>query len=615
MIRRLGLAALAALALLLAGCASLMAPPAQDAAPDAAPAAPVVRVEVQAPRVLKALLEDHLDIARVTTLARGDDLDTTEWARLIAAAPAQARELVQTEGHFDASAVVTREPAASGGTDVVRIVLTPGPRATIGRVDVEVGGELERVAAGGDAAAQATLAGIVQGWSLPVGAPFRNALWSEAKADLLTRLRSAGYAAAGWSGTTADVDTAQRSVRLFVVADSGPLFRSGELAIEGLRAHDADTVRHLAGFGPGTPLTETLLLDFQDRLRQSGLFAGVAVSFEPDLTHARATPVRVRLTEAPRQVWTVGVGVSSNTGPRATVDHLDRRPFGLAAIARNKIEWGRQRQAWDGEISTHPLARHYRNLLGGAIERIESDDDIVLAQRLRIGRAQEKPRTDRLLFVEVENASRRSLSVTSTAPGSDETALSVNFHGVVRRLDSILLPTEGYSLSLQGGLGRASDSTGASGAFTRLYARLTGYRRIGANWFGQARIELGQVVRANDVGVPDSKQFRAGGDDSVRGYGFRSLGPLVDGAVDSGDALFTASVELARPISPALPGVWGAVFVDAGRAADRFSDLKPAVGLGVGVRYRSPIGPLRLDLAWGQEVRKLRLHFSVGVSF
>jgi translocation and assembly module TamA len=82
-----------------------------------------------------------------------------------------------------------------------------------------------------------------------------------------------------------------------------------------------------------------------------------------------------------------------------------------------------------------------------------------------------------------------------------------------------------------------------------------------------------------------------------------------------GNVLFTGSVEVARPVSPSLPSVWGAVFLDAGRAANSFAGLKPAYGAGFGVRWRSPVGPLKLDLAWGNETHKARLHLSVGIAF
>ena len=116
--------------------------------------------------------------------------------------------------------------------------------------------------------------------------------------------------------------------------------------------------------------------------------------------------------------------------------------------------------------------------------------------------------------------------------------------------------------------------------------------------------------------VPDSQRFRAGGDDSVRGYPYRTLAPLkIDGSVTGGKLLFTSSIEVARPVSRSLPSVWWAAFIDAGRAADSVADLNPALGYGVGVRWRSPVGPLKLDLAWGQELQRARLHVSVGIAY
>jgi translocation and assembly module TamA len=85
--------------------------------------------------------------------------------------------------------------------------------------------------------------------------------------------------------------------------------------------------------------------------------------------------------------------------------------------------------------------------------------------------------------------------------------------------------------------------------------------------------------------------------------------------VGSGTALFTGSVELARPFLDSMPSLWGAVFLDAGNAADTFNRIRPVYGSGIGVRWRSPVGPLRLDWAYGSETRKSRIHFSVGIAF
>ncbi len=576
---------------------------------EAASPAPVVQVE--APPVLRALLERHLDLVRMPGLAQGDAVTDAEWSRLADAAPAQVRELLQTEGYFDPQVQVLRDADPAGGPlPRTRIVVEPGARALVGRLQFEFEGELERTRVAGDASARALADDLRRGFALPTGAAFRNALWSEAKARALARLRAAGYAAANWSGTSAEVDTATQRVRLYLAADSGPLFRSGELRIEGLQRQDAQTVRNLAAFAPGTPVTEAMLLDFQERLQGSGLFDSATVSLQTDPSTAGAAPIVVSVLEAPLQVYTVGVGISANTGPRVSVEHVYRRVFGAAATARNKLEWGRDRQAWDGELSSHTRAGLQRNLLGGAVERLQTSSDVVLAQRLRLGRARDDPRREQLRFIEAER------SVRSTATTRAESlALSLNQHVVRRMLDSVILPTEGYTLSLQGGLGSSHSTDASGGAFARMYGRLTAYRPLPAGWFGQARVELGQIVGPGRASVPEAQSFRAGGDDSVRGYAFRSLGPLDNGAVSGGRVLFTASGEVARPLSANLPALWGALFVDTGNAADSWGTLHPALGLGAGLRWRSPVGPLRVDWAWGRETRRARLHFSVGIAF
>ena len=119
----------------------------------------------------------------------------------------------------------------------------------------------------------------------------------------------------------------------------------------------------------------------------------------------------------------------------------------------------------------------------------------------------------------------------------------------------------------------------------------------------------------NRISVPDTILFRAGGDGSVRGYDYRTLAPTRNDAIVGGQVLLTGSVELEHPITAKLPGLLGAVFVDAGNAADRWGEVHPVFGYGVGLHYRSPIGPLRLDFAYGEAVKDWQLHISVGITF
>ena len=635
------LAALAAAVLLLAGCAQWLpakpAPASTATTSTEAPAAvggTVIQLTLDAPAALRPVLEKGLDLSRLQTLRGDEAIDDTEWARLVGAAPAQARELLQTEGYFDAQVTVQRQAAAASlGTTpdsapnsapVQRITLTvlPGPRTQVTSLQVLTTGALQDRAQAGEADAVALRAALPTTGTLQPGRPFRNPEWTETKQQLLARVRAAGYATVRLADSQADIDAAAQQAQLRVEMASGPLFLAGAVQVDGLKRQDEATVRHLAGFGAGTPLTEARLLDWQERLQKAGLFESATVTFDPDPAQADAAPLRVRLIEQALQQATVGAGISANTGPRATLEHTHRRAFGQAVTAHNKLEWGRDAQSWAGDFQTHPGEGFYRNLLGVQIDRVKSATDLVLSQRLRLGRTQDTPRIERLYFVEwlrskqTDLATSASTAASTTAVPNTASALSVNYHWVWRDLDSVLLPTRGSTWSLQAGVGQASSEGGSSGPFSRLYGRATGYLPLGQSWYGQARLELGHIVKSDRVTVPDALGFRAGGDDSVRGYGYRSLAPTAaDGSVLSGQSLLTGSVELARPILASLPAVWGAVFVDAGRAVDRWADYRPALGYGAGVRWRSPIGPLKVDLAWGQELRRLRLHFSVGIAF
>jgi translocation and assembly module TamA len=376
----------------------------------------------------------------------------------------------------------------------------------------------------------------------------------------------------------------------------------------------------VAGFSPGTPATESLLLDYQERLQRAGLFERVSVTLDTESAEPGAAPVTVRVREVALQQATFGVGVGANAGPRLTLEHVHRRAFGQRATLTNKFELGAKRSAWEGDLASHALPGLYRNLVGGAAERVESDTDVVTSLRARFGRAYDSPRIERLAFAQIERVHTRPL-VPGAGTATDLLAATLNFNGVWRNLDSVVLPTKGHSLALESGLGqvRSLDASGATGAgsgpFGRLKARAQVWRPFGERWYTQARLEIGQVIASDRVDVPETQRFRAGGDESVRGYAWRSLTPQVNGVDVGGRVLATASVEVARPVSEKLPSVWWAAFVDGGRAAESWNGFSPAWGAGVGLRWRSPVGPLRVDMAYGEEVRAWRLHLSVGIAF
>ncbi len=602
---------------------------------------------VQAPSPFKALLEKNLDIERAVRLAEADSLDDTEWARLIAAAPAQGRALAQTEGYFRAEVTVAADPADANR---ILIKLQPGPPATVGRFTLEFDGDLARAAESGDAKAMDLEAKIRAEWQMQPGQVFRNGNWDGAKAQTLAALRAEGYASAQWTATAAQVDPATDKVRLFLVVDTGPRFLAGDFVVEGLERQPERNVLQLAGFGAGTPLTQTRLLDYQDRLQGTGLFDQVAVIYDPDPAQAAHATVTVRVHEQSLQQATVAVGWNSVTHARVTLEHVDRKIFGLPATLSNKVTGSRDVQAWDATLATHPAESYHSWITGASVSSIKSTGDLVRAGSVRFGRTQNSNALDRMTYVQAERSIQcigksTNDDASGHAPGSgdgppDDTspgqvdpfhyncvearALSLNQANVWRNVDSVILPTQGYTLSAQAGTGMAG-GPGAAVAdqyasgyapYARLYGRYTQYWPLPDSFYLQGRLEAGRLVPTRPVAVPDAEQWRAGGEDSVRGFVWRSLAPRDrNGNVVGGNALVTTSVELAHPFTASLPSVWWAVFYDAGSAAYGFDKLDLSRGYGGGVRWRSPVGPLKIDLSKGQGTRHLHLDLAVGVVF
>lgn len=211
----------------LGGCSSL--PFMNGKAGDAEPQVqrePQFRLEVDAPSDLAKLLREHLDLARLQYAAEADALTRSEIDRLIGAASSQALSLLQTEGYFNPVVKVVRvEDGAE--PPLLRMSVTPGPRATIERLTLEVQGGLYDEVAAGDAQAAALSNALQSEWALQPGRPFQQSAWDSAKNRVLASLRSNGYLSAQWSGTAAQINADTNSVRLFVVADSGELFRVG----------------------------------------------------------------------------------------------------------------------------------------------------------------------------------------------------------------------------------------------------------------------------------------------------------------------------------------------------------------------------------------------------
>lgn len=581
------------------------------------PEIPLYEFEVDAPSErVRDLLAEYLDLARFQKAPKADAISRPEIDRLAIAAPAQARALLETEGYFDAEVKVEQSPGA-GDLPHIKLTVVPGPRVRVKSVQLDSAEPLAPRTASREQPWTDRLERLRSTWRLKPGAPFRQADWSGAKNASIGDLRGDGYPTATWQSTHARIDATERTAALEATFAPGPLFRLGPIRVQGIHRYDELAVRRLATFGAGSVYSEKLLLDYQERLTKVGLFEGASV--ELDVTGPpEAAPVTVTVKELPQHQATFGVGFSANTGARGTVEHYDRKVFGLPWVSHSTLIYGRDQKLIGTELTSYPQERLWRNLAAANFEELVSADEKRYSWTARVGRSKDTTRFERLYYLEASHA-----RVNSDQLANSGEAVSANYHWLKRDLDDILAPTTGYAWALHGGLGYGrGDETRADtgieekarGPFARAYTRYNWYRPFG-RWFANARLEAGEVFVKNRISVPDTILFRAGGDGSVRGYDYRTLGPTRNDAVVGGRVLATGSVELEYPLTRRLPGLLGAVFVDAGNAADHWRDLKPVFGVGVGVHYRSPIGPLRVDVAYGEDVKQFRLHISVGISF
>ncbi|RZI84628.1 MAG: outer membrane protein assembly factor [Rubrivivax sp.] len=581
---------------------------------------PVWKLDIEAPGALDKLLSTYLDLARyhAEALAVEDGADTSnaisrsELRRLVAAAPEQARGLLEAQGYFSPQIHTSVSDEAPGQPLVIRIVVEPGPRTQVNRVQMVFEGELDTLLSKDDAGAKELVSDLEADWALPKGDVFTQPNWSAAKNGMLARMRARGYPLASWSGTSATVDATAQTAALFMVADSGPIFHFGDIYIEGLKVQPASAVLNLAPFSKGQVYREQSLLDFQERLQKLNLFDSVFVNMEPDQALAAAAPVTVQVHELKLQQATVGVGVSSDTGPRISVEHLHRHPLGYDWQAKTKLQLARVDSNFQVDLISHPLPERKRWLASTQFARqLDDSDAVTSSERLRFGQLEEGERLERTRYVEYQSASVKAKSGEQVSQAS---AVSGTIQWAWRDVDSQTLPTKGITLLSSLGLGHSFATSESSGVFGRAYGRLTWYRPLPWDWDATTRVEAGRVLSRETVSVPDPLLFRAGGDESVRGYGYRSIGVTRDGALVGGRAMTTASLELAHPFLKKYPSILGAVFFDAGGVADQFADIRPQRGYGVGLRWRSPVGPLKIDLAYGEKDRAVRLHFSVGIT-
>lgn len=572
-------------------------------------------VRIDAPGPLRELLEKNLDLVRF----RGSDrIDREQLQRLVRVAPEQVRTLVATDGYY--SPVVTATYDREAVKPVVQVKVEPGEPVRVGEVDLVFEGFAPNPELPPERQFDANA--LKSSWPLKKGTVFRQDEWESAKRSLLRQVVQTRYPRAQLTDSQAAVDPELHTANLRVALDSGPELRFGELRIEGLKRYPPSIVANLNQIRPGDYYSEAALQSYQSRLQDTGYFASVEVSADTNailteqLDAAAQTPAQnanapmaplpllVRVVENKRKNVSAGLGFSTNTGNRASLTYDDLAIFGLRS--KNALTLETKKQTLTSNFYFPVTPEGYNDSIGASFERSDISGEVTSVTSVAAKRAWGTPLLERSLTLEL-------LSETKTIDGTPSTtskSLPLTYAVTWRKLDNLLFPSKGYAINAQ--LGGALSPLLTDETFVRGYLRGVLYMPLGASSNAIFRGEAGALASRDKNGVPAVYQFRAGGDQSVRGYGYQELGVQQGDAVTGGRYLATASAEYQYWFKPA----WGAaVFYDAGNAGDSFSALHPKSGYGVGARWKSPVGPINVDVAYGHAVKKFRLHFSLGFTF
>lgn len=579
-----GLAALAAVATLAGGLA----------VPRAALAD--YRVRIEAPKGLEKLLETNLDLARY---AGRDDIGDAQFEHLIATVGEQVQELTSTEGYF--APVTHVDVATINGKRDVRVTVESGPRTHIKDVDLKFTGPMAE-------SDPQRVAQLRHAWELPVDAPFRQADWDKAKNDTLFQLGQKRYHAARMTFSRAVVDADREAASLAATYDSGPPFTLGPLVITGTRRYPAQIIRNVNPLSEGEAFDADRLQELQRQIQATPYFSNVIISVTEDPSKAENAPVEVKVREFPEHRVQSGVGYTTDTGASVNGRYSYYNLFGRAWTFDTQARLEQYRQGGYAEIAMPPDTSAYTNSLRGSFDRTYLNGLDQRSAQVGVKRARSRERYDWAYTLDLYRTDERPDGGARFLNKALVPAFSWNR----RDVDDLIFPRKGNIINTQ--IGFAAKPVLTDQSFVRLYGRIRQYFPVAERDLVLARLELGAVLtNGNSNRIPSSLLFFAGGTSSIRGYTYQSIGRQQNGTTYPTKYLGTASLEYQRWVTRD----WGgAVFWDVGTATDDYRHPTPLYhGVGVGLRWRSPVGPVNVDLGYGVHDRRLRPAISLGVAF
>ncbi|HVM37115.1 MAG TPA: BamA/TamA family outer membrane protein [Sphingomicrobium sp.] len=500
-------------------------------------------------------------------------------------------ELLRSRGYYDASVAPKVEQA--GGA--LRITLTAAPGDPYRFAAVELPG-LE--AAGAEAAA------LRRSFAVAPGDPVVAADVLAAGIALRVALGEQGFALAEVGEQDIEIDHRTRTARLVLAVQPGPLSRFGAIRVSGQPPFSAAHVGRIARFEPGEPFRRSRVDDLRRALIATGLVSAAEVRIVPG-ERPNTVDLAVRLDPAPVRTIAGELGYGTGEGVRAEASWQHRNllhPEGaltvrgvagtqeqLAGVQFRRNNFGQRDQVLNLHTSVSHIDRNAYEartvLVGGNIER---QSNFIWHKKWTWSLGADFIGTDERGVYDLAATAKSSrkflIAAVPASLGYDAS-------------DNLLDPTRGFRL-----LGRVSpeySAYGGSFGYGRLQLDGSVYRPLSDSVVGAARVRLAGIAGASTTDIAPSRRLYAGGGGSVRGYGYQKLGPRdIEGDPIGGRGLAEFALE-SRIRLKLLGGNFGLVpFLDGGSLSVRswpsFSDWQ--FGAGLGVRYYSSFGPIRVDI-------------------
>ena len=517
----------------------------------------------------------------------------------------QAVEKVRTAlepfGYYNAQVTVVMESLEEERYRL-RVKIVPGKPVRVDEVAVTLQGVGSK---------ENQLQGLVAAFPLQKGDKLLQQEYERAKSGLKSRAEELGYLDADFSQHEIRIAPGETSAHINLSLETGERYLFNGTRIEGAPDYPALFLRRYLSFAPDDVFSYAALGETQLNFTNSERFKEVVVMPEKSEAKDFRVPVLVQLKQAPRRTLRPGIGYGTDTGARFTIRYRDLNMFHKGHEFNSQLY----------------IAERLQGLAAGYI--IPSYKDIRSSTTFQLNLQREEVDAYTSELIAMEAARNRSFGKDNLGTaylrlqqeeftiGDQESSSRLVLPGLRftrDRYDNFIHPTAGYRFSMD--LRGTHQFIGSDTSLLQVIGEGSHLLPLPWRLSLHSRIRAGTTLFSDPLAdIPPTLRFFAGGDQSVRGYAYKSLGPTDDsGEVVGGKHIVTGSLELER----AFFTNWGiSIFHDAGNAINSLSNVKLFQGAGVGLHYYSPVGALNLSVArqLGVDDPGYRIHFTVGFEF